>query len=100
MNQWKPIDTADTDGPICDVILVFGKLVTHVPEKLRRDGKVARKAHIFEFDNGEPGVFTASYMPAYGEFFPPGYDYLEPVGDDAIWVDATHWMPLPSPPSK
>lgn len=80
MNEWQPIETAPKDGT---EILVFVPFVT---------GPAIVVVHWTDDGSSTRDDF---------EDEPDGEGWTEPHdGYVGMWDDASHWMPLPKPPSS
>ena len=79
MNGWQPIETAPKDGR---TILVFGK-----PDNLVISGD-----ELLTFK--QAAIYTAAWDEIDSAFCLSGGSWLGP------FVDPTHWMPLPAPPTE
>lgn len=78
MSEWRDIATAPKDGT---EILGYGR----VAGEISGEGWEVRTVILWEFD---------------GESDFTGYNWRVAQTDGyALWMKATHWMPLPSPPT-
>lgn len=76
MGEWRSIETAPKDR----FLLLYGRIDPSIPF----EGLVWRK----------PSVFSGAWDHIDAQWVPSGGTWLGP------FMDATHWQPLPEPPSS
>jgi hypothetical protein len=94
--EWQPIETAPKDGSIFLVFLPDGVEVddhTYTwPKKTFLEIVPARWHEPNQRTHEEAGWYPPFFWLSFGVYDDPSTDI------DAIRIEPTHWMPLPTPP--